>query len=228
MRRILAALCCAAAFSLIAAAPSDSVRPGINDTYLNPNLDAAAQNRGFTSENRETFANREEVTAALGLKPGMTVADVGAGTGIYVPLFAKAVAPGGQVYAVDISQPLLDFGDRTMTEAGITNVTTVLGAAKTLNLPPNSVDVVFTSDVYHHFEYPPEVLADIRRVLKDDGQFIVVDYDRIPGVTPPAMLAHVRTDKKTVIAEVTAAGFAQPEEVKISGFRHSFFLRFPK
>ncbi len=108
------------------------------------------------------------------------------------------------------------------------NVTTVLGSDKSINLPPGSVDVVFTSDVYHHFEYPPEILADIRRVLKDGGQFIVVDYDHVPGVTTPSMLQHVRTDKKTVIAEVTAAGFKPPEEVTISGFKSSFFLRFRK
>jgi ubiquinone/menaquinone biosynthesis C-methylase UbiE len=210
------------------AAETQSVRPGINDTYLNPDINAEAQNKGFTSENRETFANRMEIAAAIGLKPGMTVADVGAGTGIYEPVFAKAVGPAGKVYAVDISKPLLAFIEKSMKEAGITNVTTVVGSDKTINLPPNSVDVVFTSDVYHHFEYPQAVLADIRRALKDGGQFIVVDYDNIPGVTAPSRLQHVRTDKKTVIAEVTQAGFKPPEEVKISGLKESFFLRFRK
>lgn len=210
------------------AAETQSVKPGINDTYLNPNINAEAQNKGFTSENRETFASRMEIAAAIGLKPGMSVADVGAGTGIYEPLFSKAVGPSGKVYAVDISKPLLAFIERSMKEAGITNVTTVVGADKTINLPPNSVDVVFTSDVYHHFEYPQAILADIRRALKDGGQFIVVDYDHIPGVTPPSRLAHVRTDKKTVIAEVTQAGFKPPEDVKIAGLKESFFLRFRK
>lgn len=210
------------------AADTQSVRPGINDTYLSPDINPEAQNKSFTSENRESFANRMEIAAAIGLKPGMTIADVGAGTGIYAPVFSKAVGPSGKVFAVDISKPLLAFIEKSMKEAGITNVTTVVGSDKSINLPPNSVDVVFTSDVYHHFEYPQAVLADIRRALKDGGQFIVVDYDHVPGVTPPAMLQHVRTDKKTVIAEVTQAGFAPPEEVKISGFTSSFFLRFRK
>lgn len=216
-----------AAFAALAADPQ-SVRPGINDTYLNPSLNAEAQNKGFTSENRETFASRMEVADAIGLKPGMIVADVGAGTGIYEPVFSKAVGASGKVYAVDISKPLLAFIEKSMKEAGITNVTTVVGSDKAINLPPNSVDVVFTSDVYHHFEYPEVILADIRAALKDGGQFIVVDYDHIPGVTAPSMLQHVRTDKKTVIAEVTKAGFKPPEEVKISGFKTSFFLRFRK
>jgi ubiquinone/menaquinone biosynthesis C-methylase UbiE len=227
MRVLLFVLSMAFAANAIAAEPQ-SVRPGINDTYLNPDLNPEAQNKGFTSENRETFANRVEIAAAIGLKPGMTVADVGAGTGIYAPVFSKAVGSSGKVYAVDISKPLLAFIEKSMKEAGITNVTTVLGSDKSINLPPNSVDVVFTSDVSHHFEYPQVILADIRRVLKDGGQFIVVDYDHVPGVTTPSMLQHVRTDKKTVIAEVTAAGFKPPEEVTISGFKSSFFLRFRK
>lgn len=210
------------------AAETQSVKPGINDAYLNPALDAEAQNRGFTSENRETFASRMEIAAAIGLKPGMSIADVGAGTGIYEPIFSKAVGPAGKVYAVDISKPLLAFIEKSMRQQGINNVTIVVGSDTATNLPANSVDVVFTSDVYHHFEYPQAVLADIRRVLKDGGQFIVVDYDRIPGVTPPARLEHVRTDKKTVTAEVTQAGFKTPEDVAIPGLTTSFFLRFRK
>lgn len=233
MRFVIAAicLCLAAAGSYAAddsASKSGSVRPGINDTYLNPNLDAEAQNRGFTSENRETYASRMDVAKAVGLTPGMAIADVGAGTGIYEPIFSASVGPQGKVYAVDISQPLLAFIDKSMKEAGITNVETVLGDAKAINLPASSVDVVFTSDVYHHFEYPHEILTNIRAALKDGGAFIVVDYDHVPGVTPPAMLRHVRTDKKTVIAEVTGAGFQPPEEVQIPGFKSSFFLRFRK
>lgn len=227
MRFVLFALTICLA-PLAFAAETESVRPGINDNYLNPGIDAEAQNKGFTSENRETFANRMEIAAAVGLKPGMAIADVGAGTGIYEPVFSKAVGASGKVYAVDISKPLLAFIEKSMKEAGIANVTTVVSADRSINLPPGSVDVVFTSDVYHHFEYPQAILADIRRALKDGGQFIVVDYDRIPGVTPPARLEHVRTDKKTVIAEVTQAGFKPPEEVRIPGMKESFFLRFRK
>jgi len=228
MRFITSVFCVLLLSAPALGAEAQSVRPGINDTYLNPDLDAAAQNRGFTSENRETFANRMEIAQAVGLAPGMTVADVGAGTGIYEPIFSKVVGATGKVYAVDISAPLLAFIEKSMKEAGITNVTTVQGTDTSINLPANSVDVVFTSDVYHHFEYPAVILADIRSALKDGGSFIVVDYDRVPGVTPPSMLQHVRTDKKTVIAEVTAAGFQPPEEVTISGFKSSFFLRFRK
>lgn len=227
MRFLLFALSIVFASPVVAAEPQ-SVRPGINDTYLNPDINAEAQNKGFTSENRETFSNRVEIAAAIGLKPGMTIADVGAGTGIYEPVFSKAVGGHGKVFAVDISKPLLAFIEKSMKDAGITNVTTVVGSDKSINLPPNSVDVVFTSDVYHHFEYPQVILADIRRVLKDGGQFIVVDYDHVPGVTTPSMQQHVRTDKKTVIAEVTQAGFKPPEDVTISGFKSSFFLRFQK
>jgi len=227
MRTLIAALLLTASFSFAFAA-EQSVRPNVNDTYKNPSLDAAAQDKGFTSENRETYAAREDVARAIGLKPGMTIADIGAGTGIYVPLFSKSVGDSGKVYAVDIAKPMLDFIDKKMKAEGATNVALVLADDKSTNLPDKSVDVAFTSDVYHHFEFPQSTLADIRRSLKDGGEFIVVDYDRVPGVTAPSMLQHVRTDKKTVIAEVTQAGFKAPEEVKIPGFKSSFFLRFKK
>ncbi|MSO72312.1 MAG: class I SAM-dependent methyltransferase [Rhodospirillaceae bacterium] len=210
------------------AAEVQSVRPDINVPYKNPDLNAEAQDKSFTAENRETYANRVEIAKAIGLKPGMTIADVGAGTGIYEPGFSESVGPQGRVYAVDIAKPLLAFIDKKMKAAGIANVTTVLGDDKSTNLPPNSADVIFTSDVYHHFKYPQTILADIRRALKSGGEFIVVDYDHLPGVTPPAILQHVRTDKKTVIAELAQAGFQPPEEAKISGFKSSFFLRFKK
>ena len=210
------------------AAQEQSVRPNVNQTYKNPDLDTETLHENFSSENRETYANRFEVVRAIGLKPGMEIADIGAGTGIYEPRFSEEVGAEGKVYAVDIAKPLLEFIEKNMKEQGITNVTTVLGDDRSTNLPANSVDIVFTSDVYHHFEYPQTILADIRRALRDGGQFIVVDYDRIPSVTPPRMLEHVRTDKATVRAEVTKAGFRSAEEVKISGFEHSFFLRFRK
>ena len=227
MRNVIAALLLATSFSPVLAAET-SVRPNVNQTYKNPGLDAATQDKGFTSENRETYASREAVTTAVGLKPGMAIADVGAGTGIYVPLFSKAVGPSGNVYAVDIAQPMLAFIEKKMKAEGATNVTMVLADDKSTKLATGSVDVIFTSDVYHHFEFPQTTLADIRRALKDGGEFIVVDYDHVPGVTPPSMLQHVRTDKKTVIAEVTQAGFKPPQEVTIPGFKSSFFLRFKK
>lgn len=210
---------------VVHAAETQSIRPGINEMYLNPNLDAAQMDEGFSSERRDAFRFRKEIVAAMGLKPGMNIADVGAGTGIFLPLFSADVGPTGKVYAVDISKQLVAFIERHSKEQGLTNVTPVLGEAKTTNLPANSLDVLFTCDVYHHFEFPQTILADIRRALKDGGSFIIVDYHRAENA---AATAHVRATQKQVIAEVMQAGFPAPEEIKIPGLEGSYFLRFKK
>ena len=87
-----------------ATAQESSVNPGINDSYKEP--DAGEFTKRFETESREVFANREKIVAAAKVKPGMTVADVGAGTGLFTRLFAKAVGPEGKVYAVDIAEEL--------------------------------------------------------------------------------------------------------------------------
>ncbi len=182
----------------------------------------------FEGESREVFAARYEVLDAVGLEPGDRIADLGAGTGLYTKLFAEAVGPDGAVYAVDIAQPFLDFIAENAAADGLGNVTTVLGADRSTNLPDGAVDVVFTSDVYHHFEYPLTMNADIARSLAEGGEYIVVDFERIPGVSPQFAIEHVRAGKETVIEEVTSSGFALVEDVEIDGFEETYFLRFRK
>jgi predicted methyltransferase len=88
------------------------------------------------------------------------------------------------------------------------------------------VDVVFTCDVYHHFEYPQVILRAIREALKPGGSFIVVDFERIPGVSSERILKHVRAGKETVIKEVEAEGFRMVEEKKL--MQQNYFVRFEK
>jgi len=92
-----------------AAQNTESVRPGINDGFTNSDVDAAMWAERWTGESNETYALRHEILAALNLDPGDSVADIGAGTGLFVKLFAETVGDDGKVFAVDISQPFLDF-----------------------------------------------------------------------------------------------------------------------
>ncbi|MCG8441459.1 MAG: methyltransferase domain-containing protein [Caulobacterales bacterium] len=203
-----------------------NVAPDINVSYKRPDLNVALWAKRFEGESREVFASRANVLAAIGLEPGERIADLGAGTGVYTQVFADAVGPGGKVYAVDIAQPFLDFIAEKAAEDGLTNVETVLGADTTTHLADASVDVIFTCDVYHHFEYPQTMNADIARALKPGGEYVIVDFERIPGFSTPFILGHVRAPKETVIEEVTASGFEFVEEVEIEGFRENYFLRF--
>lgn len=202
-----------------------SVKPGINDSFTDPNLDVDAMVTRFEAESREVFVKRSAIARNVGLAPGMAVADVGAGTGVFVDFFARDVTPSGRVYAVEIAPK---FVERLRERAAARNepqVEAVLCSQRDVGLDAASVDVVFTCDTYHHFEFPHATLASIHRALRPGGTFVVVDFDRIPGKSRQWLLDHVRCGKQTVIAEVTAAGFELVEEVPL-GFEENYFLRF--
>ena len=223
MRRFLAGL---ASFVFAAAfAAQEGAKPEINRPYV-ADTDVASWNRSFESERREVYVKRAEIVAAAGAKPGMTVADIGAGTGLFTMLFADAVKPGGHVYAVDISPAFVEYIRQTAEARRVRNVTAIVNDGTEAQLPDASVDLVYLSDVYHHFEHPAQMLASIRKALKPGGRMVVVDYERIPGVTPPARIAHVRLDKQTAIREIEAAGFSLLEQKKM--MRDNYFVVFSR
>jgi len=216
-----------ALLALAAAVPAqEGAKPEINRPYV-VDTDVARWNRTFENERREVYVKRMEIVAASGVKPGMTVADIGAGTGLFTMLFADAVKPGGSVYAVDISPAFVEYIGETARKRRVRNVTAILSDGTETQLPEASVDLAYLSDVYHHFEHPAETLASIHKALKPGGRMVVIDYERIPGVTPPARLAHVRLDKQATIAEIEAAGFGLLEEKK-KMMRQNYFLLFTR
>ena len=156
----------------------------------------------------------------------MAVADVGSGTGVFTRLFAKAVDPGGRVYAVDISRPLLDHVMQTAKKRRLDNVTGILDTADDTKLPESSVDLVYICDTYHHFEHPQKVLASIRKALRPGGRLIIVDFERIEGKSPKWLLEHVRAGKDTVRSEIEAAGFRFTGEKKF--LRENYFIVFER
>ena len=144
----------------------------------------------------------------------MNVADVGAGSGLFTRLFAAEVAPGGTVYATDIAENFLKHIAETCKEDGIKNVKTVLAKTDTSGLAPDSVDVIFLCDVYHHFEFPQKTLASLRAALKPGGRLIVVDYRREKGKTPDWLMKHIRAGQDVVTGEIESAGFKLKHEEK--------------
>ena len=207
-----------------AAAQEKSVNPGINDSYKEP--DPGEFKKRFETESREVFANREQIVAAAKVKPGMAVADVGAGTGLFTRLFAKAVGPEGRVYAIDIAENFLRHIAKTAKENGIENVETVLAMADSSNLRPESVDLAFISDTYHHFEFPQKTMTSIHRALRPGGRVVVVDFHRIEGVSSEWVLNHVRAGQEVFRKEIEAAGFRLVEEPKF--LKENYYMIFEK
>ena len=209
-------------------AKGESVKPGLNDRYLAPDMKVEEWVERFEAESREIFVARQAITEAVQLKSGSAVADIGAGTGLFTALFAQQVGAKGQVYAVDIAPKFVAHLRDRAAEKGFGQVTVVLGQEDSITLPKESIDVAFVCDVYHHFEYPQASLASIYWALRPGGSFIVIDFERIPGTTSQWLHDHVRAGKEVVTKEIQAAGFQLVEEVALDGLKNNYFLRFAK
>ena len=174
------------------------------------------------------YAARKAIAKALELEPGSRVADVGSGTGAFLHTFADAVGPTGRVYAVDISPRFVEFLRQRVLDEKLANVAVVLSAADSTKLLPGSVSHVFVCDTYHHFEQYPEMLASIHAALVPGGRFVIVDFERIPGVSTEWTLNHVRAGKEIVRQEVESAGFLFDTEIDMPEFKENYLLRFRK
>jgi ubiquinone/menaquinone biosynthesis C-methylase UbiE len=176
---------------------------------LNKSFDADAEKWAarFEHEGRGPYDKRFEILDAMGLKPGMDVADIGAGSGLFSRLIAQRVGPNGTVYAVDIAKNMIDHISQTVRDEHLTSLKPVLGDPRSPKLPAASVDVVCIIDSYHHFEYPADMLAEIKKALRPDGLLLLVDFKRIEGVSADYVLKMVRAGKGTFTDEFLNAGF---------------------
>jgi ubiquinone/menaquinone biosynthesis C-methylase UbiE len=130
--------------------------------------------------------------AALKIKPGEAVADIGAGTGFYTRRLAKATADKGVVYAVDIQQEMLDLLTNKLSGENIRNVRPVLGTVSDPKLPRAALDLVLLVDVYHEFDHPYEMMQGICSALKPGGRVVFVEF-RGEDPKVPIKLVHKMT-----------------------------------
>ncbi len=159
----------------------------------------------------------EKMIEALGLRPGMTVADIGAGVGYHVWRMAPLVKPG-RVYATDIQPEMLRSLEENVRERGLGNVTTVLSSDEVSGLPTGAIDLAMMVDVYHELSKPERFLADIRRALKPKGRLVLVEFRGEDQKVP------IRPEHKMTMAEVTdelaAVGFCLKEQVDSLPWQH--------
>jgi len=208
-----------------ASAPSPAE---MNQRFADPNLDVDQFIKRWENDNRDVYHSRDAIVSALRLDGGDRVADIGAGTGAFVEPIARRVGMYGFVYAVDIAQPFLTYIDSRVKAANLVQVKTVLGTQDSTGLAPRSIDMAFCCNTYHHFENPAAMLASIHRALRDDGEFVLVDFDRVEGVSREWILDHIRFSKAQAISEIEQAGFQLVEEVNIPTLSENYMLRFVK
>lgn len=204
------------------------VPEGINDGFLARNLDVDAFVARWELESREVYLAREDIVTALALRPGETVADVGAGTGLFASLLSREVGSGGRVIAVDIAPNFVEHIERRIEAEDLGNVEAHLSTERSAELPASAVDAILLSDVYHHFEYHEDMLRSLVSALRPGGRLVVVDFERIPGTSREWILGHVRAGKEVVTGEVEGAGFALAREVPIEAFEENYCLVFEK
>jgi predicted methyltransferase len=217
----------ATATATATATPSaGKVDPKINEAFKSPNVRSYIKK--FETDSREVYAKRREIVAALDLASGMSVADIGAGTGVFTRLIAEKVGPTGRVYAVDIAQAFIAHIAAEAKKRRQHQIVTVLGSQDSTNLSAESVDLVFLSDVYHHLEKPEKTLASIYRSLRPGGGLVVVDFDRVEGRSPAFVLKHVRASQAVFAREIEQAGFTRVSAANAPRLNENFFLKFRK
>jgi len=215
---------CTGLIAFAATAEEQSVRPGINRYYQNPDWQQWVNT--FERPGREVYDKRDNIVDATGISRGMVVADIGAGTGLFTRLLAQRVGTEGKVYAVDISQPFIENIIRTSRQQGYVNVEGVVNTHKEVALPPASIDLAFLVDTYHHFEYPASMLSSIHQSLKTGGRLVVIDFRRDPQRSSSWIMGHVRAGKDLVIDEITRAGFRLIDDKTL--LRTNYYLVFTR
>jgi len=157
---------------------------------------------------RESEENVEGALNAIALKPGMVVAEVGAGTGYVSLRMAKRVGPSGKVYATDLQPEMLELLRKNADKQGLRNVETILGADTDPKLPAGQIDLVILVDVYHEFSQPQKMLQGIRAALKPDGHLVQLEYRKEDPSVP------IRIDHKMTVSEAKTE--VEPEGFKLS------------
>jgi ubiquinone/menaquinone biosynthesis C-methylase UbiE len=155
---------------------------------------------------REQEEEPDKALDAIGIAPGSTVADVGAGVGYFTWRLAERVGPNGRVYGNDIQPEMLRRLRENMAARKLANVEAVLGVEDDPRLPKNQIDLVLLVDVYHEFSQPQKMLDRIRESLRKDGRLVLLEYRKEDPSIP------IRPEHKMAIGEVRA-------EVEPEGYR---------
>ena len=174
----------------------------------------------FDYPDRDKKLHINQVMDLLGIAPGKSVADIGAGSGWFTVRAAQRVTPAGRVYAVDINPEAIRYVQERVQKEKLTNVKTILGTADNPRLPANSVDAVLLLKTYHEVAQPVELMRNLRSTLRADARVGIIDRNgngENHGV-----------QKKVVIQEVESAGYRLLEEHDelVTDDRMDYFLIF--
>jgi ubiquinone/menaquinone biosynthesis C-methylase UbiE len=176
----------------------------------------------LTRPERAQEEQTDKLLAALHIKPGQTVCDLGCGNGYYTLELARLVGPMGKVLAVDIQPEMLHLLDLRVKEAGLANVEPIQSTPIDPKLPRASCDLILVVDVYHEFGYPEQMLATLHKALKPDGRLVLVEF-RAEDPLVPIKPEHKMT-KRQVLKELEPNGYKLVEEYDELSWQHVMFF----
>jgi ubiquinone/menaquinone biosynthesis C-methylase UbiE len=177
----------------------------------------------LTRESRDREEDCNTMLAALKVKPGDTVCDLGCGNGFYTLKLAELVGEKGRVLAVDIQREMLELLKDRAAEEKVTNIKPVLGTLVDPKLPEASVDLVLLVDVYHEFSHPEQMLTAIRKCLKPTGRVALVEF-RAEDPDVPIKPLH-KMSKLQIMREFPPNGFKLVEEFDKLPWQHLMFFQ---
>jgi ubiquinone/menaquinone biosynthesis C-methylase UbiE len=159
----------------------------------------------FDNPERDAWQKPTEVVTAMTISPGMTVADIGAGTGYFAPHLSKAVGPKGKVFAIDIEADMVRYLRERAVKEKLANVTAGQATPGETGLAAGSMDRILIVDTWHHIPDRAAYAQKLKAALKPGGQVIVVDFT-LESTKGPPKEHRLAPDK--VIAELDAGGLS--------------------
>jgi ubiquinone/menaquinone biosynthesis C-methylase UbiE len=164
---------------------------------------ADAWSKEFDDPSRDAWQKPAEIVAAMRIAPGMTVADIGAGTGYFEPYLSRAVGDSGKVLALDIEPDMVRHLRERAAKEKLLNVRAEVVATDDPKLPAASVDRVLIVDTWHHIAERGAYAAKLKEALAAGGTVTIVDFKKDAKHGPPP---HHRVAPEAVVAELRAAG----------------------
>jgi len=177
----------------------------------------------FDDPKRDEWQKPGEVIRALRIKEGQRVADLGAGTGYFLPHLSRAVGAIGVVYAVEVEPTLVAHLRQRAEEGGFPQVVPVLASKDNPRLPTGQLDLVLIVDTFHHIDHRAAYLANLKRALAPLGRVAVIDWRKEPLPEGPA--PEHKLPPAQVVAEVTAAGFELVESPDFLAYQYVLVFR---
>jgi ubiquinone/menaquinone biosynthesis C-methylase UbiE len=201
---------------------------GIGKWYMGREIAYVMSHYGISWLERPEREKEERVTLLLKnleIKPGMVVADIGAGSGYHAVRMSKMVGEG-KIYAVDVEPQMIAYLDKRIKDEGLLNIKTVLGKEQSVNLPPASTDIILLVDVYHELSFPYEMARSMMEALKPGGKLYLVEY-KAEDITVPIKVVHKMTQKQAV-KEIKAGGFIFEKNIGNLPWQHCLVFKKPE